>query len=51
MNRNQINWPAWIVTQSKHGMAMVFGSPGTGKTAIAGVAAITAVATLTCEPR
>ena len=38
MNRNQINWPAWIVTQSKHGMAMVFGSPGTGKTAIAGVA-------------
>ena len=32
--KNQINWPVWIVTQTRHGMAVAIGGPGTGKTAI-----------------
>ena len=38
MKTNQINWPAWIVAQSRHGLAMLFGMPGTGKTAICNAA-------------
>lgn len=38
MKTNQINWPAWIVPQTRHGLAMLFGMPGTGKTAICNAA-------------
>jgi len=39
MTVNQTNWACWIVAQTKHGLVKVTGLPGTGKTAIANVAA------------
>lgn len=41
MSNNQINWAALIVMQTKHGLVVAEGSPGTGKTAITNLIAKT----------